>query len=52
MKFIKIKLETPVQFFGYKTDGIWTSQAEIDAAVAGGLTTSNIQKNALIPGGF
>jgi TonB-linked SusC/RagA family outer membrane protein len=40
-----------VQFFGYKTDGIWTSQAEIDAAVAGGLTTSNIQ-NALIPGGL
>lgn len=25
------------QLFGYKTDGVWLSQADIDAAVAGGL---------------
>lgn len=29
-----------IQFFGYKTDGIWTSQAEIDAAKATGQTST------------
>jgi len=29
--------QTPIQFFGYKTDGIWLSQDEIDAAKDGGL---------------
>ncbi|WAC40537.1 SusC/RagA family TonB-linked outer membrane protein [Pedobacter sp. SL55] len=28
-----------VQFFGYKTDGVWISQDEADAAVAGGQTS-------------
>lgn len=28
-----------VQFFGYKTDGVWLSQADADAAVAGGQTS-------------
>jgi TonB-linked SusC/RagA family outer membrane protein len=29
-----------IQFFGYKTDGVWTSQDQIDAATAKGLTSS------------
>ncbi|SMC93778.1 SusC/RagA family TonB-linked outer membrane protein [Pedobacter nyackensis] len=29
-----------IQFFGYKTDGIWTSQAQIDAAKASGQTST------------
>jgi TonB-linked SusC/RagA family outer membrane protein len=29
-----------IQFFGYKTDGIWTSQAQIDAAKAAGQTST------------
>src|SRR5690606_28897575 len=29
-----------IQYFGYKTDGVWTSQAEIDAAQANGLTSN------------
>ncbi|EOR94893.1 TonB-dependent receptor [Arcticibacter svalbardensis MN12-7] len=29
-----------IQYFGYKTDGVWTSQAMIDAALASGQTTS------------
>ncbi len=28
-----------VQFFGYVTDGVWTSQAQIDAEIAKGLTS-------------
>ncbi len=39
-----------VQYFGYKTDGVWLSQAQIDQAVAGGLTTS--LSNMLVPGGL
>lgn len=31
--------EPAIQFFGYKTDGIWTSQTQIDEAQAGGLTS-------------
>lgn len=29
-----------IQFFGYKTDGIWTSQAQIDEAKAAGQTST------------
>lgn len=39
-----------VQFFGYKTDGVWLSQAQIDDAVANGLT-SNIS-NYFMAGGL
>jgi TonB-dependent starch-binding outer membrane protein SusC len=39
-----------VQFFAYKTDGVWLSQAEIDAAKAAGLT-SNLS-NFFVPGGL
>lgn len=39
-----------VQFFGYKTDGVWLSQAAIDDAVANGLTTN--LSNYLVPGGL
>ena len=39
-----------VQFYGFKTDGIWLSQAEIDAAKLKGLT-SNLS-NYFIPGGL
>jgi TonB-linked SusC/RagA family outer membrane protein len=37
-----------IQFYGYKTDGIWLSQAQIDAAIAGGL--SSPLSNAFVPG--
>lgn len=39
-----------IQFFGYKTDGVWLSQAQIDAAKASGLT-SNLS-NLFVPGGL
>ncbi len=39
-----------IQYFGYKTDGVWTSQAMIDEAVATG-QTSNISKY-YTPGGL
>jgi TonB-linked SusC/RagA family outer membrane protein len=37
-----------IQFYGYKTDGIWLSQAQIDAAIAGGL--SSPLSNAFVAG--
>ena len=37
-----------IQFYGYKTDGIWLSQADIDAAISGGL--SSPLSNAFVPG--
>lgn len=39
-----------VEFFGYKTDGVWLSQAQIDDARAKGLT-SNLS-NLFTPGGL
>ncbi|AMP98569.1 TonB-dependent receptor [Pedobacter cryoconitis] len=39
-----------IQFFGYKTDGIWTSQAQIDAAKAAGQTSTLSKYYA--PGGL
>ncbi len=39
-----------VQFFGYKNDGVWLSQADIDAAVAKGLTTTLTPY--FVPGGL
>lgn len=39
-----------IQFFGYKTDGVWLSQAQIDEAVDNGLTTN--LSNYLVPGGL
>lgn len=40
----------PIQFYGYKTDGVWLSQAQIDDAKAKGLT-SNLS-NLFVPGGL
>ncbi|NDP27919.1 MAG: TonB-dependent receptor [Flavobacterium sp.] len=39
-----------IQYYGYKTDGVWLSQAQIDEAKAGGLT-SNLS-NLFLPGGL
>lgn len=39
-----------VQFFGYKTDGVWLSQAQINAAQAAGLTST--LSNVFVPGGL
>ena len=39
-----------VQFYGYVTDGVWLSQADIDAAIAKGLT-SNLTPY-FVPGGL
>ncbi len=39
-----------VQFFGYKTDGVWLSQAEITEAQAKGLTST--LSNVFVPGGL
>jgi len=39
-----------VQFFGYKTDGVWLSQADITAAQAAGLTST--LSNVFVPGGL
>ncbi|MGB4844442.1 MAG: SusC/RagA family TonB-linked outer membrane protein, partial [Ferruginibacter sp.] len=39
-----------IQFFGYKTDGVWLSQADITAAQAAGLTSS--LPNLFVPGGL
>ena len=42
--------EPLIQFFGYKTDGVWLSQAQIDEAKAKGLN-SNLS-NLFTPGGL
>ena len=39
-----------VQFYGFKTDGVWLSQAQIDEAKAAGLTSPLAQM--FIPGGL
>lgn len=39
-----------IQFLGYKTDGVWLSQAQIDEAKSKGLT-SNLS-NVFVPGGL
>ncbi len=39
-----------IQFLGYKTDGVWLSQAQIDEARAKGLKSS--LSNVFIPGGL
>ena len=39
-----------IEFFGFKTDGVWLSQAQIDAARADGLK-SNLS-NVFVPGGL
>lgn len=39
-----------IQFFGYKTDGVWLSQADITAAQTAGLTSS--LSNVFVPGGL
>lgn len=41
---------TFVQFYGYKTDGVWLSQAEITAAQAAGLSSQ--LSNVFVPGGL
>ncbi len=48
LKYIMNKVGGPlVQFFGYKTNGVWISQDEINAS---GLTSSIA--NILVPGGL
>jgi len=39
-----------IQFFGYKTDGVWLSQADITAAQTAGLTSG--LSNVFVPGGL
>lgn len=39
-----------VQYYGYKTDGVWLSQQQINDAVAAGLTTN--LSNVFVPGGL
>jgi len=39
-----------IQFYGYRTDGVWLSQADIAAAQAAGLTSS--LSNVFVPGGL
>lgn len=39
-----------IQFYGYKTDGVWLSAADITAAQAAGLTSS--LSNVFVPGGL
>lgn len=39
-----------IQFYGYKTDGVWLSQADITAAQAGGLTSA--LPSVFVPGGL
>jgi TonB-linked SusC/RagA family outer membrane protein len=39
-----------IQYFGYRTDGVWLSQAEIDAARAAGLSSG--LSNLFVPGGL
>ncbi|MBC7873068.1 MAG: SusC/RagA family TonB-linked outer membrane protein, partial [Ferruginibacter sp.] len=39
-----------IQYFGYKTDGVWLSQADITAAQAAGLTSG--LSNVFVPGGL
>ncbi len=39
-----------VQFYGYKTDGVWLSQADIDKAIAAGLKTTLTPY--FVPGGL
>ncbi len=40
-----------VEYYGFKTDGVWTSQAEINTAVANGLIVEGVQ-GYLTPGGL
>jgi len=39
-----------VQYFGYKTDGVWLSQQQINEAIAAGLSTN--LSNVFVPGGL
>jgi len=39
-----------IQYFGFKTDGVWLSQADIDAAKAKGLNSA--LANVFVPGGL
>jgi len=39
-----------IQYFGYKTDGVWLSQKQIDDARAAGLTSG--LSNVFVPGGL
>lgn len=42
--------EPLIQFYGYKTDGVWLSQAQINAAQAAGL--NSVLPNLFVPGGL
>jgi len=50
-QYVAIVGQVPIQFYGFRTDGIWRSQAEIDAARAAGrvINTSTVSD---VPGGF
>jgi TonB-linked SusC/RagA family outer membrane protein len=50
-RYVSIVGQVPIQFYGFKTDGVWRSQAEIDAAVAAGRRISTSQV-ADLPGGL
>lgn len=42
--------ESLIQFYGYRTDGVWLSQQQIDDAQAAGLTSA--LSNVFVPGGL
>jgi len=50
-RYVSIVGQVPIQFYGFRTDGVWRSQAEIDAAIAAGrvVNTSSVSD---VPGGF
>ncbi|MDR1974954.1 MAG: TonB-dependent receptor [Bacteroidales bacterium] len=49
-EYISLIGEKPIQYYGYKTDGVWISMAEINEARANGLTST--LSNYFIPGGL
>ena len=50
-KTLQTIVEFLVEFYGFETNGVWTSQAEVDAAQASGQTVENVQ-NYFVPGGL
>jgi hypothetical protein len=50
-RYISIVGQVPIQFYGFRTDGVWISQAEIDAAIAAGRRVSTNQVSDQ-PGGL
>jgi TonB-linked SusC/RagA family outer membrane protein len=50
-RYISIVGQIPIQFYGFKTAGVWRSQAEIDAAIAAGRVVNTIDIQD-VPGGL